>query len=104
MADEQKDISLNVRNRGFDRFGATPAPFASEEELLSANALSPQRVVTIPASRSDMPWAKLAWWESEWQAAKGIEAMCSRPFLHLGRDLHQPNSTAADHGAAYSVR
>lgn len=99
MEGAQSNVPLNVCNRGWDRYRISLAPYVSEEEQKWATALSTRGVVMAPTTRSDLPWAKLAWWESEWQAAKGIKAMCSRPFLNLG-----PTSDRADQPALVPTR
>ncbi len=56
-------IPIRVLNPGFDRFGLE----AYKLEEMSYNDA----------------WTKLQWWESEWQARKGIQELCRNPFLRL---------------------
>jgi len=60
---QPQSIAIKILNPGFDRCCSQDMPY----EVIFNNA-----------------WAKLQWWESEWQARKGIEHLCRMPFLHLG--------------------
>lgn len=82
MAKERRSKRLHVINPGFDRYGLD-SPSGPEIPINIFLGVTPQ------GKLEDSVWPTLQWWESQLQAEVGINALRSRPFLHLTKEGKQ---------------